>query len=261
MSDAVDRFISQQYRVVVGLGHPARLEALMRIASVFARRQKGRIVAVSVVRVPAGVESREAADHADPELLEAAEQVVQRAQDFGAELGIAVEPLVEFAPDVAPGIAAVSAREDADMILLGFSPPEEAPGDTDVPARITERVAAMAGPSLAIVAPPRGDKPARMLIPVTETLDAAVIGDLVKVVALFGHAEMTFIGLVERGLDEEQFQRRSDALRARVEGVDFEEIERVDLDARQATRWLFGAEARQMAGETHEAAFILRATV
>ncbi len=261
MSDAVERFIKQQYKVVLGLGHPKRVEGLMRIASVFARRQKGRIVAVSVVTVPEGVDLEEGAEYADPEALQQAEEMVQRAQDFGAELGIAVDPLVEFAYDIPTGISEVCERYQAEMVLLGFSPPEDASGDAEVPARITEEVACMAGPSLAIVALPEGDERARMLIPVTDSLDPRVIRDLTKIVAIFGGADITFIGLVEKGLSEEEFEARSAELRAKIEGVEFEEIECVDLDAREASHCLFGAEARQMSGETHDAAFILRARV
>ncbi len=261
MSDAVERFREQQYKVMLGVGHPERVEALMRIASVFARRHKGRIVAVSVVVVPPGTDLEQGADYADAELLQRAEEMVQHAQDFGAELGIAVDPVVEFAPDIPTGIATACRRVAASMILLGYSPPAEAQEGADVPARITERVASMAGPSLAIVALPEGDERARLLIPVTEALDPAVIRDLVKILALFGGAEMTFIGLLPRGLEGEEFERRSGELREKVEGVDFEHVQSVDLDARQASECLFGAEARQMAGDSHEAAFIVRAGV
>lgn len=261
MSDAVDRFREQQYKVLVGLGHPERVEGLMRIASVFARRQKGRIVAVSVVVVPPEVDLNRAAEHADPAQLQSAEAVVRRAADFGAELGIAVDPVVEFAHDIPTGISTVCERVGAQMVLLGYSPPVTAEPGADVPARITERVAEMAGPLLAIVALPEGREPARLLIPVTESFDPAVIRDLVKIVALFGGAELTFLGLLPRGLTQEEFSRRAEALRAKLNDLDLEEIRWLDLEAREATHCLFGAEARQMAGESHEAAFIVRTRV
>ncbi|MGD9495827.1 MAG: universal stress protein [Armatimonadota bacterium] len=264
MSDAVERFRQQQYKVLVGLGHPQRIEGLMRIASVFARRQKGRIVAVSVVVVPPHADLALGAQYADAELLRAAEEMVAVAQSFGAELGIAVDTIVEFAHDIPTGIATVCERVGADLILLGFSPPAQPAEDAqqaDVPARITERVAAMAGPSLAIMAIAENEGPARLLIPATEALNPAVIRDLAKVVTLFGGAEMTFIGLLPRGLSAEQFRRRSEALRAKVEQVEFEELKCLDLDTREASHCLFGAEARQMAGESHQAAFIVRAVV
>jgi len=261
MSDAVEKFKEQQYKVLVGLGHPERVEGLMRIASVFARRHKGRIVATSVVVLPPGVDLTHGADYADPEQLASAEAVVRQAEDFGAELGIAVHPVVEFAYDVPTAIALLCERLRADMVLLGYSPPVEAEDDGDVPARITERVAAMTGPVLAIVALPEGPEPARLLIPVTEALDPAIVRDLAKIFALFGGAEITFFGLLPRGLEAQQFAERSDALRAKLEDVDLEEVRCLDLDAREASHCLFGAEARHMAGESHEAAFILRATV
>jgi len=251
MSETVEKFRRTQYKVLVGLGHPDRAEGLMRIASVFARRQRGRIMAVSVVP-----------EDARPERLEQARQIVEHARRFGAELGIAVDPVVEFAQDIAAGIARVCHDVGADMILLGFSPPGAAEGDAgDFPARITERVAAMAGPALAIVALPEGDEPARMLIPLTESLNPAVIRDLVKIVTLFGGAQLTFIGLLPRGLPPEQFEARSAALREKIGEVEFEELQCVDLDARDVSHCLFGAEVRQMAGETQEAAFIVRASV
>jgi len=262
MSDTVEKFRREQYKVVVGLAHPERVEGLMRIASVFARRQKGRIVAVSVVLVPDDGDLDHGAEYADPEALQQSEQMVRGAEEFGAELGIAVDPIVEFAHDIATGIANVCDRVDANMILLGFSPPETpAEGGSDVPARITERVASMTGPSLAIVSLPTDEEPARLLIPVTASLSDAVIRDLVKIVSLFGGAQLTFIGLVPAGLTHEEFEVRAANLRKKVEGVDFEEISCVDLDARDASHCLFGAEARQMAGASHEAAFILRTNV
>lgn len=262
MDDTVERFLQEQYKVLVGLGHPERVEGLMRIASVFARRQKGRIVAVSVVVVPDDTDLEQGADYADPERLQRAEEMVAHAENFGAELGIAVDPVVEFSYDIATGIARVCRALDANTILLGFSPPEEATMEgADVPARITERVASMTGPSLAIVSLPTDDQEARMLVPVTESLDPAVIKDLVKIVGLFGGAQMTFIGLLPADLPDDEFAARSQALRDRVEDVEFDTIECVDVDARDAADCLFGAEARQMAGESHDAAFILRAHV
>ncbi len=262
MSETVEKFRRAQYKVLVGLGRPDRVEGLMRIASIFARRQKGRIVAASVVVVPEDAELDRGADYADQDQLGLAEEIAERARGFGAELGISVDPVVAFAYDVAAGIANVCRDVGADMILLGFSPPEEPHEDgSDVPARLTERVAGMTGPALAIVALPTEDEPARMLIPVTESLNAAVIRDLVKIVALFGGAQLTFIGLLPRGLPREEFEARSDALREKVGEVEFEEVQCVDLDARNASHCLFGAEARQMAGETHEAAFIVRTRV
>ena len=262
MSATVEEFRKVQYKVLVGLGRPDRVEGLMRIASIFARRQKGRIVAASVVVVPEGAELDRGADYADQEQLGLAEEIVEQARGFGAELGISVDPVVEFAHDIAAGIANVCRAVDANMILLGFSPPEEPREEAaDVPARLTERVAGMTGPALAIVALPNEDEPARMLIPVTESLSAAVIKDLVKIVALFGGAQMTFIGLLPHGLPRDEFEARSEALREKVNEVDFEEVECVDLDARAASHCLFGAEARQMAGEAHEAAFIVRTSV
>jgi hypothetical protein len=88
-----------------------------------------------------------------------------------------------------------------------------------------------------------------------------VIKDLVKIVGLFGGAQMTFIGLLPADLPDDEFAARSQALRDRVEDVEFDAIECVDVDARDAADCLFGAEARQMAGESHDAAFILRAHV
>ncbi len=262
MSDAVEKFREQQYKVLVGLGHPERVEGLMRIAAVFARRQRGRIVAVSVIVAPEGITPAQAAEHVDTELLESAEAMVQRAQDFGAELGIAVEPVIEFATDIATGIAAAGERYDADMILLGFSPPAAADAEAaEVPARLTERVAGMTGRSLAVVDLPEGDQPARLLIPVTETLEPTVVRDLVKIVSLFGGAEITFLGLLPRGLSAEEFAQRAELLREKIEGVECEDVQSLDLDAREVSHCLFGAEAQQMAGESHEAAFILRAVV
>lgn len=261
MSNAVQRFREQQYKVLVGLGHPGRVEGLMRIAAVFARRHKGRIVAVSVVTVPPDADLSHAADYADPEQLASAEAMVSQAQDFGAELGIAVDPVVEFGHNIAAAIAALCERLGADLVLLGYSPPAEATGRDDMPARITERVAAMTGPLLAIVALSEGREPARLLIPVTEGLDPAIVRDLAKIVGLFGGAEFTFVGLLPRGLDRSEFARRSAALRAKLEDVDLEDISCLDLDARAASHCLFGAEARQMAGASHEAAFIMRATI
>lgn len=234
----------------------------MRIASVFARRQKGRIVAVSVVLVPDEAELEQGAEYADADRLRQAEEMVHHAQDFGAELGIAVDPVVEFAHDIATGITRVADQADASMILLGFSPPKQPSAESaDVPARITERVAGMAGASLAIVSLPDGEEPAQLLIPVTASLDAAVIKDLVKIVGFFGGAEMTFIGLVPAGLPDDEFERRSEALRDKLDEVEFENVRCVDVDARDASQCLFGAEARQMAGASHDAAFIVRARV
>ena len=62
MSATVEEFRKVQYKVLVGLGRPDRVEGLMRIASIFARRQKGRIVAASVVVVPEGAELDRGAD-------------------------------------------------------------------------------------------------------------------------------------------------------------------------------------------------------
>ncbi len=261
MTNAIEQFKESQYVVVVGLANPAHVEGLMRIASVFARRRHGRIIAASVTVVPASVELADASERADAEAVASAEGMIQRAVDFGAELGIEVDPVLRFAHEVATGLVAVAEQQQAQMMLVGFSPPAEPGPETgEGPARISEAIAGLALCSLAIVAFPTDDADTtRMLIPVTETFEPGVIKDLAKVFSIFGGALITFVGLLPRGLPAEEFERHADGLRAKIEEMDLAEVEPLQLRGPAAEACLFGAEAQQMAGENAQAAFILRA--
>jgi len=261
MTDAIEQFKESQYVVVVGLANPDHLEGLMRIASVFARRQRGRIIAASVILVPDSVELVDAPERAEAEAVARAEAMIQRAVDFGAELGLQVDPVLEFAHEVASGLVAVAHEQQAQIMLVGFSPPAQPSPETgEGPARISEAIAGLALCSLAIVAFPGDDADTtRMLIPVTETFEPGMIKDLAKVFSIFGGALITFVGLLPRDLPAEEFEQRADGLRAKIEEMDLAEVEALRLRGPAAEACLFGAEAQQMAGENAQAAFILRA--
>ncbi len=256
MADAAEKFRQEQYRVLVGLAHPERLEGLMSIASVFARRQQGRIVVVSVVPSPASTTPA-------PETLASAQELVERARDFGAELGIAVEPVVQVAEDVPSGIVTVARNSGPGMVLLGYSPPTTpTPDSAETPARITEEVAKVAGCSLAIVAfSDEPGHPPRLLMPIKEDFDADITGDLARIAALFGGAWITFLGLLPSGLAEPDHATRARILQDRVEGLDIGEMTAMGMDCATASDCLFGAEAQQMGGEALSPAFMLRVRV
>ncbi|HUS81059.1 MAG TPA: universal stress protein [Armatimonadota bacterium] len=262
MADAVEKFRQEQYKVLVGLAHPDTLRGLMSIAAVFARRHQGRIVAVSVVTVPEGTEPAEGAAHADPDVLAGAEEIVGTAADFCAELGLAAEPVVEFAHDVPSGIIDAAARHEPDMVLLGFSPPAAPdPATAEAPARITEQVATrMTSCTLGIVAFPEGrDSRPRLLLPVTESFDPEIVGDLTRIAALFAGAEVSFLVLLPSSLSNAEMDRRSRDMRTRIEALDLGEIESLPLECRAATDCLFGAEVARMGGEEMRPAFLMRA--
>ncbi len=249
MATAVNRFKQQQYRVLVGLGHPDNVEGLMSIASVFARRQQGRIIARSVLLT------------ADEQTLANAEAVVARAEEFGAELGIAVDPVVEPAADVPAGIMLAIAHTGADLVLVGFSPPAvEDASSGEVPARITEALAGPLGCSLAIVAfPDDPDDDLRLLVPVTPKSDPAVGADLVRIAALFGGASITFLGMLPADTPEDEFAQSVALLREGVDSLNLDETKEFDLDGTPAAQCVFGAEARQMGGDNARAVFMIHA--
>ncbi len=249
MGTAVEEFKQRQYRVLVGLGHPDNVEGLMSIASVFARRQQGRIIALSVLLT------------ADEQARANAEAVVAQAEDFGAELGIAVDPVVEPAADVPTGIMQVLAHTSADLVLLGFSPPaiEDAPY-SEVPARITEALAGLVGCSLAIVAfPDDPDDHLRLLVPITPLSDPAVGRDLARIAALFGGAAITFLGMLPADTPEDEFAQSVALLREGVDSLNLDETKEFDLDGTPAAQCVFGAEARQMGGDNARAVFMIHA--
>ena len=257
MATAVEEFKQRQYRVLVGLGHPDNVEGLMSIASVFARRQQGRIIALSVLLTPAG-----AADP-DEQAVANAEAVVAQAENFGAELGIAVDPVVEPAPDVPAGIMQFLAHTGADLILLGFSPPAiPDPSADQAPGRITEALAGLVGCSLAIVAFPRDpDDDLRLLVPITPLSDPSVGHDLARIAAIFGGASVTFLGMLPGNLSEEEFAASTASLRKSVADLDLGETEEIHLACEDAAHCLFGAEVQQMGGDASRAVFMIRATL
>ena len=248
MADAVRRFKEAQYRVLVGLAHPERMHGLMSIAAIFARRRGGRIVAVAVVASPAGADP-------DPTALSIAEAVVHRAEQFGAELGMAVEPVVQQADDVATGIVAAADRVQADMVLLGLSPPSAA-GEGQA-ARITEQVARTIRCSLTIVALGDDDEHPRLLMPIKEDFDPGITADLARIAALFGGASLTLLGLVPADLADGEFEARATALADRVKALDIGQVRRLRPDSREAAQCMFGAEIHQMTGEALRPAFVL----
>ena len=254
MVSAVEDFKQKQYRVLVGLSHPDNVRGLMSIASVFARRQQGRIIAMSVLLTPADTPP-------DEQARARAEAVVAQAEDFGAELGIAVDPVVEPAPDVPAGIMQFLAHTGADLTLLGFSPPAiPSADDAQAPARITEALAGLVGGSLAIVAFPRDPHDdLRLLVPLTPSSDPAVGRDLARIAALLGGASITFLGMLPDSLSAEEFAAAAASLRESVEALDLDETEDIHLACDDATHCLFGAEVQQMGGDDARAAFMIRA--
>lgn len=255
MATAVEEFKREQYRVLVGLGHPENVEGLMSIASIFARRHQGRIIALSVVVTPPDVAAPDERAVAD------AQAVVSRAEEFGAELGIAVDPVVEPAPDVPAGIMQSLAATGADLILLGFSPPSVPHASAgELPARITEALAGPLGCSLAIVAfPDDPDDDLRLLVPLTPMSDPAVGADLARIAALFGGASVTFLGMLPADMPESEMADATASLREGVDGLDLDEAEEIHLACEDAAHCLFGAEVQQMGGDAARAVFMIRA--
>ena len=249
MATAVEEFKREQYRVLVGLGHPENVEGLMSIASIFARRHQGRIIALSVLLTE------------DEQARVNAEAVVAQAEEFGAELGMAVDPVVEPAPDVPAGIMQSLAATGADLVLLGFSPPSVPHASAEeLPARITEALAGLVGGSLAIVAFPRDpDEDLRLLVPLTPDSDPAVGRDLARIAALFGGASITFLGMLSADMPESEMADATASLREGVDGLDLDEAEEVHLACQDAAHCLFGAEVQQMGGENAHAVFMIHA--
>ncbi|HIK37303.1 MAG: cation:proton antiporter [Geminocystis sp.] len=112
--------------IVLPLSSPKNQRGLMELAAILSSFQRGKVIALSVVRARAHLDDPMLQDE-----LQESERLIKRALKYGKEYGVVMEPVIRIDDDFAEAICRVAREKEGDLIILGWSP-----SSTSVQARI-----------------------------------------------------------------------------------------------------------------------------
>jgi Kef-type K+ transport system membrane component KefB/nucleotide-binding universal stress UspA family protein len=105
------------FTVVVPVANPRTENYLVQMAALIARHENGRIVPISIAKAHAHMD--------DPELeqsLQASVQSLKIAQEIAKSMAIEAQSLLRIDDNFAYGISRASREENANLIVIGWSP-------------------------------------------------------------------------------------------------------------------------------------------
>ena len=105
----------REYAVAVALHNPATVESLLDMAFPIARTRRGRVVAITIVKVP-----RQLPIHEGLRFLQHREPLLKQARAYAAKLGLPLETDVIVAHRVHDGIFTAAERHGADLLVMGW---------------------------------------------------------------------------------------------------------------------------------------------
>lgn len=203
---AQEREGDQRDTILVGVANPETLPNLIGIAKLLAKQAEGDIVAVAVITVPPQL-PLQAAESGDK--AAAAERLVAEAVSHAEQIGARARGIVEVTREVHEGLLDAAEREDARVIVLGFSPLGAAGKRTERDFdRITDRVSAGSKVPVLIakLAPGREIAEIRsVLVPMEKRLDVGICADLLHAGRTAGW-EFTFLARAPTHADAGQVQ-------------------------------------------------------
>ncbi len=106
----------ETFRVLVPIANPATLDNLMKLAAAIAKEKGGEVVALRVVNVPEQTPVR--GNHR--RLVEAEQELLDRADQSGENYGVPVTSLVCISHSTARAILEISRRRACDLIVMGW---------------------------------------------------------------------------------------------------------------------------------------------
>ncbi|PSB02257.1 cation:proton antiporter domain-containing protein [Merismopedia glauca] len=116
-SDSASADLSVRFTVVVPVANPQTENYLVQMAALIARHENGRIVPISIAKAHAHMDA--------PELgkaLQRSEKCLETAEQIAQSMEITAESLLRIDDNFAHGISRASREENANLIVLGWSP-------------------------------------------------------------------------------------------------------------------------------------------
>jgi amino acid transporter/nucleotide-binding universal stress UspA family protein len=180
------------YRVMVPLANPKSEKNLITLASALAKRHGGTVVAVHIVQVPDQLALEAGAEHVD-ELDQESQQLLDRARQDAATMGVPVETHTILSHRGFDEIFDAAVDERADEVVLGWGP--EAHGDV---GRVEGTFDSLLGdlPCDFVLFKDRGFQPERLLIPTAGGPDSDVSADVAHALAAEFDSTVTFMHVV-----------------------------------------------------------------
>ena len=206
--------------LLVGVGHTDANGGLMEVATHIARHEGYEVVAVHVVDVPP--QANLGSVRGSPEMIEARERLlVAIRQAAGGD--VAVKGVVEVAREVDEGLVSAAESQNASLILLGYSEPDDEEEEGEAERRfdrVMHKVARTAEADL-VVAKLRHEEVGSILLPIDRGTNLAVSGMLARSLSRAYKAPVTILHLLREDEDEAAIR---DQLKARLAEEGLEDL-------------------------------------
>lgn len=168
----MERIERKEYRVMVAVSNPAKMESLMEAAIVIARQHAGEIVVVGVVEVPEGQSLMSGRTQ-----VRQLEPLLDRSVAYANERGISAHGVLKIARRVSQGILGTALEEECNFLLIGG--PVAGSVLERLVASIVERVIQDAPHQVGVVyGDILPDKIRRVVIPVTKGANSTLAAEL-----------------------------------------------------------------------------------
>ncbi|MFQ5690513.1 MAG: amino acid permease [Gemmatimonadota bacterium] len=188
---------ADRYTVVVPLHNPESVRTLLDLASPIARARGGRVVAISVVKVPRQLPIREGL-----RFLDRRARLLDTARAYAAERGVELDTDLIVAHHVHDGILTAAERLHADLLVMGWK------GFTNTRERIfgevSDHVIRYATCNLMMLKLMPGKELRRVLFPTSGGPHARLAGEYLGILARAGGMEITTCHVVSPAASREE---------------------------------------------------------
>lgn len=203
--------------LLVGIANPETMSSLMDLARCLAAHATYDVVTTHILVVPPQAHLGSARGS---EEMASARQLLLGAIRTGAGEDVPVKGVVEVARDVDEGLISAAETQDASLIIVGYSEPEEGGGDERHFDRIMHEVARGTDSDL-VIAKFRREEVRSILLPVNTGLNLPVSGMLAGAIAAEKGASVTLIHLL---MPDEEERATRDRLRELLAEHDLQDL-------------------------------------
>ena len=196
--------------LLVGIANPESTTGLMELAACLALQAGFRVIATHVVEVPP--QAHLGSVRGSPEMVEARENLLIAIREAAAA-DVPVKGVVEVARAVDEGLISAAERQDASLLLVGFSDPQDG-DDEDGGERRFDRVMHTVAREIEadlVVAKLRRDEIGSILLPINTGLNLAVSGMLAGAISRASEAPVTLVHLLHEDEAEDETRARLEA--------------------------------------------------
>lgn len=190
--------LSCDFRVLLPVARPDRVDALARVAAMLAAAYKGEVVAMHVEIVPGQLPLNTGRSFVDKN-----RSLIDRAQEICAALQVSMHPLLSVARDVVSGIVESVRETKADVIIMGWRP---SPSSRDRLLGTTLDPLLVSPPcDLLILRDGTFDSPQRIMVPLAGGANATLAAKYALALAEQSDGQVCAITIVpKRALESEQ---------------------------------------------------------